>query len=395
MIWSLRKVARMALLGCAILLARAQVVAAQASVVTRDRELAAYFEANASGESSQPIVQQAASDSLLTDAMEEPLIMLAEPVYDGGSVLQPQPATPGALELTPAEPIGLEPVQITLEPSEPEYLPLTGKLTAECDDDEEELQLQFGDWLGYNSRQNDFTWLAGGADNLGFVSLESFPTLKFGSKAALVTGSSIHFVSGPILTDLPPRLYDLQAALQWRREVPYLKSVLDMRFGAGVFTDFEGSSRKGIRFPGQVVSYTHWHPWFVSVFGVEALDRDDISVLPVGGFVWRVHDDLILEMVFPRPKIEMLLDRGRSVYIMGELGGGTWAIERAGGPAPDGTNDNATYHDLRIAVGTINYSESDTALEFGWAFDRELSYRSGIGNFKPDDVFFLRCRTLY
>ncbi len=134
--------------------------------------------------------------------------------------------------------------------------------------------------------------------------------------------------------------------------------------------------------------YHEWAPWAVSVFGVEVLDRDDISLLPVAGIVWRPRRDLVLELVFPRPKLQIQLESQRALYVNAELGGDTWAIQRV-----DRTSDNVTYRDIRIMGGIIDYGEqSDRVLEFGWAFDRSLEYRSGAGDPSLDASFLLRGR---
>lgn len=249
-------------------------------------------------------------------------------------------------------------------------------------------QVGFGDWVGYNAVQSNTTWLADG--DLGMVSFEGFPTLEFGQDSRWLFGSALHLVNGPANTginsaDLPPRLFDLQVAYH-SRETFVGTTMLDIKYGVGIFTDFEGSGRKGVRFPGHIVGYNQLNPDLAGVLGVESLDRDDISVLPVAGFVWRPHDDLIFECVFPRPRLKMNLKRNRAMYFGGELGGGTWAIER-----DNGDDDNVTYRDLRVVFGIEHYGDDDDyTTEVGWAFDRSLEYRSGQGNSDYGGAFVLR-----
>ena len=247
----------------------------------------------------------------------------------------------------------------------------------------------FGDWLGYNSTSGDTSWIAASGDRLGIVSLEAYPSLSLDEDNSLAIGTGLHFVNGPVVTDLPPRLFDIQMAYNSRHHFDN-NVVIDSRLGVGIFSDFEGSARKGVRYPGHLVTYYEWHPWLVSVFGVESLDRDDISVLPVVGAVWRPRSNLIVEAVFPKPKVNLRLNGKYAMYLAGELGGGTWAIERV-----NEVNDNATYRDLRLVCGIHDYEDSDDTLEFGWVFARKLEYRSSVGNFAPDDAFILRCRTHY
>lgn len=255
----------------------------------------------------------------------------------------------------------------------------------------EEASVHFGDWLGYNSTRGDTTWLWGNADEFGMFSTEAFPSLEVGETSSLMFGSGIHWLNGPVATDMPPRLYDLQMAYQTRTPLND-KWILDTKLGIGVFSDFEGSARKGVRYPGHAISYHQWDAWFVSVLGAEFLDRDDVSVLPVAGCVWRPNEDVIAELIFPRPRLQIRTQADRAYYISGELGGGTWAIERV-----NGSNDNATYRDLRMMLGIMEFGQDDeeTAMEIGWAFSRSLNYRSSLGNYHMDDSFILRFRRHY
>ncbi|MCA9139094.1 MAG: hypothetical protein KDB00_20115 [Planctomycetales bacterium] len=283
--------------------------------------------------------------------------------------------------------LDLEPVTISdvlIEESSVSTTVSSGEQDLECAVCEpSEFKISFGDWVGYNATQSNTTWLAGG--DFGMFSMESYPALKLGRDSAVMFGSGFHFLDGPRSPDMPPRLFDFQMAYQARKPLSP-RTMLDVRLGVGAFSDFEGSARKGIRFPGHVVSYHECSPDVASVFGVEVLDRDDISVLPVAGAIWRPYDDLVLECVFPRPRAQLRLSSNRAMYFGGELGGGTWAIKR-----DDKRNDNATYRDLRVTWGITSFDDDDdSTLEIGWAFDRSLEYRSGLGNTNLDGAFLLR-----
>ena len=264
------------------------------------------------------------------------------------------------------------------------------------DDDEDDFPIvEFGDFLGYNSVQDDTTWLIATGDDLGILSSQSYPTLNLSDSSSLVTGLGFHFLNGPIQTDLPPRLYDFQIAYH-ARPVLGERLVLDLKAGVGVFSDFEGSAREGVRNPGHAVGYMEIQPWIVAVGGLEVLDRDDFNLLPVGGLILRPLDNLVMELVYPRPRVLVNHRKNRAIYVSGELGGNTWAIERPTGQPGVNRNDVATYKDLRVQFGAISYGKkSDTSLELGWAFDRRLSYRSNDGNYQPEDAFFLQLRVHY
>lgn len=287
----------------------------------------------------------------------------------------------------------IAPTATQLEPADTQAVfptaPTVHLDVAQSAENGEDDDVVFGDWLGYNAAESDTTWLTGNGDRLGIFSMESYPTLDLDSDSSLTMGTGFHFVNGPTFTDLPPRLFDLQLAYH-SRKIRTDRFILDYRLSVGVFSDFEGSARKGVRFPGHVVSYYEVHPWLLTVFGAESLDRDDVSVLPVAGIVWRPNDDVVCELVFPRPKLQTRISDERSVYIAGELGGGTWAIER-----DNQTNDNATYRDFRLLLGLVNLEDTDSSIEIGWSFGRKLSYRSGFGDYHPDDTLLIRLRSFY
>ncbi len=161
----------------------------------------------------------------------------------------------------------------------------------------------------------------------------------------------------------------------------------------GAFSDFEGSARKGIRFPGHAVTCLRINPQWEALLGIEYLDRDDISLLPVAGVIIKPSDYLRLEAVFPRPRaVVQIMNSDRWLYLSGKLGGGTWAVERV-----DLTSDNATYRDLRLVLG-VEYSKEDlhtSSLEIGYVFNRRLSYRSAVGDYSPSDRLVLQINAQY
>jgi hypothetical protein len=140
------------------------------------------------------------------------------------------------------------------------------------------------------------------------------------------------------------------------------------------------------------VGYYRHLPGCEFVFGIDYLDRDDIRLLPVAGLILTPYDDLRLELVFPRPSIELRISPKSSIYVAGELGGGTWAIERV----PD-ADDVVTYRDLKLLFGISNHDEDGSVggIEIGYVFGRELSYRSGTGDYSLGDAVLIRSTTRY
>jgi hypothetical protein len=263
-----------------------------------------------------------------------------------------------------------------------EVTPLEGALPLES-----EATAELPPPFGYDTADSATTWLPGDEDQFGWVSLESLAVLSSDSPGGVVGGIGVHFLDGPARSEMPPRLFDFVIGYH-RREWIRPHFGWDFVFRVGAFSDFEGSAEDGVRFPSHAVAFFQIDRQTTWLLGVDYLDRDDVSALPVAGLVWAPTDDFRLDAAFPRPRAALrVIDSDCWLYLGGELGGGTWAIER-----DDSWNDNATYSDLRLVFGieTSDGANGRSALELGYVFDRELSYRSGLGDYKPQECLMIR-----
>lgn len=231
-------------------------------------------------------------------------------------------------------------------------------------------------------------WIPGDGDQMGILTI---PLNKLKrpeeGKNAFSFQPTWHLLGGPRQTDMPPHLWDL--AFRWGRRAR-LDSFwsYDVAFRGGWFSDFEGSARKGLRFPAHGVLYYTPSDSFQMQVGFDYLDRDDIACLPVFGFVFKPTPNLRLDAVFPRPRIAVGADDVGWLYLSGEMDGGTWAIQRA-----DGMNDVATYRDYRVFLGV--YRKDSSIIEIGLVFDRHLEYRSGTPSYAPMTSTMLRFAETY
>jgi hypothetical protein len=246
------------------------------------------------------------------------------------------------------------------------------------------------DFLGYRYSTSSLDWIPGGGDQFGMFSLVWDQYEKSGVNEGLGIGMGFHFLGGPEQTDMPPRVFDFSLGYQIRRRLGAFG--FDLATAVMASSDFEGSARKGIRFPSHAVGFLSIRPAIEAVFGVDYVDRGDIQLLPVAGLILTPNPEMRFELVFPRPRaVFQLTDRHR-LYLAGELGGGTWAIEREALG-----NDLATYRDLRASIG-IEYLHNDgqrSAFEIGYLFDRRLEYSSGVGDMHLDDAAILRLVTTF
>jgi len=180
----------------------------------------------------------------------------------------------------------------------------------------------------YRRDDDSVAYLPGDGDQFGWLSFASSNYLKSNQKYGPTANFNIHLLSGPNSVALPPRLYDFELGFQSRRSLSDLFSY-DCSTMVGVYSDFEDSARDGVRFPSHAVGMFHPGPRADWVFGVDYLGRDDIKILPVFGLCW--HDparpSLRYEMIFPRPRVDLVLSKQTRLYSAGLLGGGTWDIE--------------------------------------------------------------------
>lgn len=239
-------------------------------------------------------------------------------------------------------------------------------------------------------------WRPGSGDRFGDFSLEgvSATPIEAWEGLSLTQGHGFHFLSGPTQTDMPARVFDFNMGLHWFGEISH-RWWVDLAFSAGLYTDFEDSVREGWRFPSHAVVTWEYSTEIQPVVGLRYFDRDNLGLLPVAGVIVRPNDAIRIELVYPEPKIAWRVstdaDEERWLSLSGRIGGGEWAIERS----DTDLADVVTYNDyqLVLAFSTVGNARSISSFELGYVFDRDLEYRSGQGNFKPTETFFIRLVT--
>jgi hypothetical protein len=233
-------------------------------------------------------------------------------------------------------------------------------------------------------------WIVGDGDQFGMVSFDWSHYRDVGYESGVGVGVGIHLLSGPERTDLPPRIYDFSIAYQLRDVVGPLS--YDVAFSVMAASDFEGSSRDGIRYPAHAVGFLSVSNHLELVFGADYLDREDIRILPVGGLIWLPHPYVRLEAVFPYPKAYFQLTDKQRLFLNGGLGGGTWAVER-----DTLVDDLMTYRDLRLGIGLEHVKDDGdwSAFEIAYLFDRKLLFSSRDGDYRPNGTVMLRIVSSY
>ncbi|MBX3436436.1 MAG: hypothetical protein KF861_03025 [Planctomycetaceae bacterium] len=243
----------------------------------------------------------------------------------------------------------------------------------------------------------DLTHVAGSGNSLGITTLTGRMVLE----TPRLPGVSFrphfgwHWLNGPRRTDLPGQLYDI--SLEGRMYWPFHDRLIgEFALAPSIFTDFENTSSDALRIVGRGVGYFLWSPDVRFAAGATYLDRNDILVLPIAGVIWTPTPDHRLELLFPQPRIAHCYRRDASherwIYVSGELGGGSWAIQRS-----TGQDDVVSYRDLRLITG-IEWkytNKSSWRIEGGYVFGRELEYESHVGDYDPTSTSMLRAAIVY
>lgn len=204
-------------------------------------------------------------------------------------------------------------------------------------------------------------------------------------------GLRTYHLNGPSVVDVPETLYDAQVSLLWRREHSE-RWQTNVWLQPKVRSDFE-TSDNAFFFSGGFFAKYVWRPNVFDLYlGALYLDRDDISILPAVGFVWTPTPDWRYELLLPRPKIAKRISRNgdcweKWAYLSGQLGGGSFAVERAAG-----NSDKVTVRDLRLMLGveSVRPGGGGRFVELGYVFNRGIEYERNDEEYEFDDAFMLR-----
>lgn len=239
----------------------------------------------------------------------------------------------------------------------------------------------------------DYLGNEGDRADLGITEVETFVQVGLPAPIKewpmLITpGFELTNIKGPTVTDLPPRLYLAYVDVMWLPRIAPRTTAL-ISVVPSVFGDFEAHQ---FRLTGKGLLIVDCVPDRLQfVAGVLYLNRQNIRLLPAGGFIWNPTDWAHYELIFPKPKLAQRLNVGPGfedwVYTTAEFGGNTWPIVRAGG-----AHDNVTYIDYRILIGCERKLDGGAGyrVEIGYVFGRSIAFTSGNGDFSPQDTFMLR-----
>ncbi|WP_092048655.1 DUF6268 family outer membrane beta-barrel protein [Planctomicrobium piriforme] len=204
-----------------------------------------------------------------------------------------------------------------------------------------------------------------------------------------------NFLSGPSTAAVPAQTYDLGVELNYSKQLNELWGMC-LTVSPLFATDFANNSSDGFRLTAGGLFTFQADDVTRLVAGLSYLDRPDLPFLPIAGLRWAVTDNVEMDILVPTPKLAWRFDQNEDreawLYTAGEVGGGSWAVERE-----NQLNDRMGYRDLRWVCGVESrqVSGSRRVLEAGYVFDRKISFQRGPGDERPGSTFVVRWGRLY
>jgi hypothetical protein len=234
-------------------------------------------------------------------------------------------------------------------------------------------------WVRYTKNTAELSWVLPGdaPDALGITTLElrnkvEFPRAPF---LAIAPRAAMHLLNGPEVSDLPSRLYD--ASFETILSLPVGEGVfMQAAISPSIFTDGEATA-DSFRIPGRLLFFYMCGDEIILSAGVVYLDREDVGFFPTAGVIFKPSEDFKAELMIPRPRVAWRYSCEGGVenwvYVVGEFGGGSWAVRRA-----SGADDVATLSDWRALAGWERIVAGGATLraEAGYVFNRTLEYTS-------------------
>jgi hypothetical protein len=238
-----------------------------------------------------------------------------------------------------------------------------------------------------------------GAYDVELTSVWGLPCPTKDAPLVITPGIANHWLDGPAGLDIPPQLHDIYTEFRWMPKFGE-RFRADIAVQPGYSSDWDGSSVRAVRITGHGSGIYDWTPTFQLVLGCAYLDRPDIELLPIAGFIWKPDPGVEYRLVFPMPKIAYRVffdsytfpmgNRWTSetwIYLAGELGGGTWAIRHS-----DGSSDLMSYSDWRVYLGmeTRTIVGISSQIEIGYVFGRYIRLQSTDSHFDVGDTLMVR-----
>jgi hypothetical protein len=210
----------------------------------------------------------------------------------------------------------------------------------------------------------------------------------------ITPGFGMHFWGDGVGLGLPPRVYDVYLDLQCTLWTGDLWNV-SVGLTPGLYSDFTQASGDMFQLTGWVIGTRHLTPEWQLVIGAAYVRQLQTTLVPVGGAIWTPHDDLRLELIFPKPKLAMRFQETTEGslwwYVGWQPGGGAWAVA-------DGANNSALvgYSDWRFVLGVESFrlDGREWSVDVGYVYDRRLTI-DNHNVFSPGSTFSVSASLAY
>lgn len=221
----------------------------------------------------------------------------------------------------------------------------------------------------------------------------------FGPPPPIVSlGFESTHIEAPSFLELPSVLYEGSVNVAWMRRWNDRWMVRSM-IGVAQATDSHNNSRDAWQFRGGAFAIFSPNPRWTWTFGALALGRNDLPVVPAVGAIYQPNPGLRYDLLFPRPRVSMLLVDGGARqqwgYLGAAFGGNTWAYEQT-----TGADDQLTYRDWQFLLGWESTPRQEPGVPFtrgrkmnvevGYVFGRKFEFESQRADVKLSDSAVLR-----
>ena len=229
------------------------------------------------------------------------------------------------------------------------------------------------------------------------VTVPTFPI--FGPPPPMITaGFSFTDLHAPASFDLPSSLYDVSLGITGMRKLNE-RWMLRWMISSAFASDWENTTSDAWQFRGGVFALWQLNEdWQITV-GALATGRNDLPALPAAGAIWQPSDRVRVDLMMPRPRVNLMVadlgSRQHWVYAGGGLDGGTWAYERA-----SGIDDMVTYREWRLVLGWESKPPGrfggpptpgvTVGTEIGYVIGRTFEFDTDTPDIEPDDGLLLR-----
>jgi hypothetical protein len=103
--------------------------------------------------------------------------------------------------------------------------------------------------------------------------------------------------------------------------------LMHVEVAPGIHSDWENVDGDDFRVDGSVVGTYLYSPDLQFVLGVGVGEKfGDVSAYPIAGARWQATDELLMELIFPAPKVSYALSEDLRLFAAGEPTGGEWNV---------------------------------------------------------------------